>query len=116
MLELLATQRDHCALRIENVADPFDQIQASMERDLLVGLLNRDAKMRDDLRRAFDLMKDGTYGLCEDCGETISPARLRAIPWARCCVPCQESRDREVNESDIFPEQFHRGSSNSVRE
>jgi DnaK suppressor protein len=116
MVELLATQRDHCALRIENVADPFDQIQASVERDLLVGLLNREAKLRDDLRHAFDLMQDGTYGLCEDCGETIAPARLRAIPWARCCVQCQESRDREVNESDIFPEQFHRGSSNSVRE
>jgi DnaK suppressor protein len=104
MTELLSQQRDHCALKIENVADPFDQIQASMERDLLVGLLNRDAQMRDDLRRAFDLMEDGTYGVCEDCQEEISPARLRAIPWARCCVHCQESRDREVNESDVFPE------------
>ena len=31
-----------------HAADPFDQIQASVERDLLVGLLNRDARLRDD--------------------------------------------------------------------
>ena len=86
MAELLTQQRDQGALRIENAADPFDQIQASVERDLLVGLLNRDAQLRDDLRRAFDMIETGSYGRCEDCEQTIPAARLRAIPWARCCV------------------------------
>jgi len=104
MAELLTQQRDQGALRIENAADPFDQIQASVERDLLVGLLNHDAQLRDDLRRAFDMIETGSYGRCEDCEQTIPAARLRAIPWARCCVRCQEMRDREVNESDVFPE------------
>jgi DnaK suppressor protein len=104
MEELMSQQRDPGALKIENAADPFDLIQASVERDLLVGLLNRDALLRDDLRRAFELMENGRYGVCEDCEETIAPARLKAIPWARCCVSCQELRDREVNEADIFPE------------
>jgi len=104
MAELLTQQRDQAPLRIENAADPFDQIQASVERDLLVGLLNRDAQLRDDLRRAFELMENGSYGRCEDCESAIAPARLKAIPWARCCVRCQELRDREVNEADIFPE------------
>ncbi len=104
MAELLSQQRDAGALRIENAADPFDQIQASVERDLLVGLLNRDAQLREDLRRAFEMIEDGSYGRCEDCETAIAPARLKAIPWARCCVRCQELRDREVNEADIFPE------------
>ncbi len=104
MEEVLSRHRDQGPLKIENAADPFDQIQASVERDLLVGLLNRDAQLRDDLRRAFDLIENGGYGRCEDCEERIAPARLKAIPWARCCVRCQELRDREVNEADIFPE------------
>jgi DnaK suppressor protein len=104
MAELLSQQRDSGPLKIENAADPFDQIQASVERDLLVGLLNRDARLRDDLRRAFDMMENGSYGQCEDCEGPIAPARLKAIPWARCCVRCQELRDREINETDIFPE------------
>jgi len=104
MAELLAQQRDAEALKIESAADPFDQIQASVERDLLVGLLNRDAQMREDLRRAFETIADGSYGQCEECDKAIAPARLKAIPWARCCVRCQELRDREVNAADVFPE------------
>jgi len=111
MSELLSHQRDQCALKIAETADPLDQIQAAMERDVLVGLLNRDAQLRDDVRRAFDLMEEGTYGICEDCQESIAPARLKAIPWARCCVSCQEMRDREVNEFDVFPELVGRAAS-----
>jgi DnaK suppressor protein len=109
MTEVMSQQRDQEALKIEGAADPFDQIQVAMERDVLVGLLNRDAQLRDDLRRAFDLMEDGGYGFCEDCEESIAPARLKAIPWARCCVSCQEMRDREVNQPNIFPAAARRG-------
>jgi DnaK suppressor protein len=104
MAELLTQQRDSNALKIESAADPFDQIQASAERDLLVGLLNHDARLREDLRRAFELIETGAYGRCEDCEGIIAPARLKAIPWARCCVHCQELRDREMSEPDIFTE------------
>ena len=104
MSELLSQQRDQCALKTVEAADPLDQIQAAVERDVLVGLLNRDAQLREDLRRAFDLLEEGRYGICEDCEESIAPARLKAIPWARRCVSCQEVRDREVNEFDVFPE------------
>ena len=104
MAELLSQQRDANALKIESAADPFDQIQASAERDLLVGLLNHDARLREDVRRAFELLEKGSYGRCEDCEGSIAPARLKAIPWARRCVRCQELRDREINEADIFTE------------
>ena len=30
---------------------------------------------------------------CEDCGEPIPPARRRALPGVRTCVPCQSERD-----------------------
>ncbi len=104
MAELLAQRRDQNALKIAETADPLDQIQAAMERDVLVGLLNRDAQLREDVRRAFDLLAEGGYGVCEDCEESIAPLRLRAIPWARCCVSCQEIRDREAREGDFYPE------------
>jgi DnaK suppressor protein len=104
LAELAGQRRDHGALKIENSADLFDQIQASVERDLLVGLLNRDRQLREDVRRACDLIEAGKYGICEDCEQNIAPARLKAIPWARFCVRCQDCRDREVNESDVFSE------------
>ena len=44
-------------------------------------------------------IKDGSYGLCLNCEELISPKRLQALPWAAYCVPCQEAVDRGVIEN-----------------
>lgn len=33
------------------------------------------------------------FGLCEQCEEEISPARLAALPYAELCVECQGNRD-----------------------
>jgi DnaK suppressor protein len=43
------------------------------------------AKVQHALRK-FDL---GTYGVCEDCGVAIDPARLEALPYAAHCLPCK---------------------------
>ncbi len=41
----------------------------------------------DDALHKFD---EGTYGICEQCGETIDWARLEALPAARFCIRCQQ--------------------------
>jgi RNA polymerase-binding transcription factor DksA len=42
--------------------------------------------MLDDIRRARRAIADGTYGICEVCGEPIPQERLEARPWATRCV------------------------------
>lgn len=47
------------------------------------------AQLRTELaevERALQKIDDGTYGLCETCGEPIAPARLEAMPAARFCI------------------------------
>ena len=39
---------------------------------------------------ALQRIESGEYGLCLSCGEPIGQKRLRAIPWAECCIECQE--------------------------
>jgi len=46
------------------------------------------------LRAAQSAIEQGTYGVCVDCGEPISPGRLRAVPDAVRCVPCQSTAAR----------------------
>lgn len=75
-------------------ADEVDGIQ-EMEwreigyatRELLVDRVNR-------LSSALDRLKDGEYGTCAECGETIAPARLRAMPEVETCVRCQDRIER----------------------
>jgi DnaK suppressor protein len=45
-----------------------------------------------DTARALRRMADGTYGTCERCHATIPLGRLRILPHARFCVPCQQSQ------------------------
>lgn len=75
-------------------ANPMDEVQVSGDREvgfatrsLLVGRANRLAEALDRLRR-------GSYGLCEECGEAIAPARLAAMPEVTTCVRCQDRLER----------------------
>jgi DnaK suppressor protein len=44
--------------------------------------------------RALAKLDEDTYGTCDGCGETISPARLRAMPDSVLCVTCAASMRR----------------------
>src|SRR3989338_9901313 len=39
------------------------------------------------INRALQKIENGTYGLCEKCGETINEERLKIMPMATKCVP-----------------------------
>jgi hypothetical protein len=52
-------------------------------------LFNGGAMTPASLRtRVLDQIKNGTYGICVDCGETIPMARLEAYPFADRCIRC----------------------------
>jgi DnaK suppressor protein len=44
--------------------------------------------------RALRKFDSGTYGVCEDCGESIDPARLEALPWAAHCIRCKQKAQK----------------------
>ena len=60
----------------------------AFERAQIAGLLLEARTYLDELDRATERLDAGTYGLCEQCGSAISPARLAARPAARTCISC----------------------------
>ncbi len=44
--------------------------------------------------RALTKLEEGTYGICDACGQEISPGRLRALPDAVFCLSCSASERR----------------------
>ena len=42
-----------------------------------------------EVEHALRKFEEGTYGLCDDCGQPISPDRLEALPQASLCVNCK---------------------------
>jgi DnaK suppressor protein len=51
-----------------------------------------------EIQQAIDRMRDGSYGICEECEQIIQLERLRKIPQTRLCSDCQveENRSRPV--------------------
>ena len=42
---------------------------------------------------ALDRIRDGSFGLCEECEKPIGKGRLEAIPYARLCLPCKTAEE-----------------------
>jgi len=70
----------------DDATDVFEQTKNLALRRNLERLLEQ---VEDALRR----LDAGTYGICEECGEEISPARLEALPYATLCIKCQQRRE-----------------------
>jgi DnaK suppressor protein len=70
-----------------------EEDQAQLTHDEYVSLhFNRlDYGQLRLVEEALDRLEAGDYGTCIACEEPIPPKRLRALPWARYCIPCQES-------------------------
>jgi RNA polymerase-binding protein DksA len=50
----------------------------------------------EKVERALARMDDGTYGMCEHCGQAIDASRLAALPYATLCVACQTRAERRA--------------------
>jgi DnaK suppressor protein len=66
----------------DHTADAVTQMQRSISASELhhVSL---------EIERALEKLDDGTYGICDACGEQIAPERLEALPWATMCISCK---------------------------
>jgi DnaK suppressor protein len=88
--ELAGRLRKLDDLTVERVADPIGEIEVRTERDAAAVLLERDSRLLREIRAALRRIENGEYGQCQLCGGQIGFRRLRAVPWAGCCVACQE--------------------------
>jgi RNA polymerase-binding transcription factor len=94
--ELLAsTRRDPDALANSiRTADADEFAVKAADQDVAAATLEVRSTMLREINRSLRQLVDGSYGTCEGCGEEISAVRLKAIPWTRYCLACQEKRSR----------------------
>ena len=76
------------------LADETDVIRLNEDREMSFATRSLLVERANKLAEALERLRDGEYGLCEECGETIAPARLRAMPEVATCVRCQDRLER----------------------
>jgi RNA polymerase-binding transcription factor DksA len=76
------------------LADEVDVIRLNEDREMSFATRSLLVDRANKLAEALDRLRGGEYGICEECGETIAPARLRALPEVTTCVRCQDRLER----------------------
>jgi DnaK suppressor protein len=69
-----------------------DSSQVTAERGEAEALAAPLRETLAEVERALDKLDKGDYGLCESCGQPIAEARLEAMPAARLCMNCAQSK------------------------
>ena len=57
-------------------------------------LRSRESRLIKKIKTALERIEDGTYGICEVCGENISTKRLMARPVTSKCIECKEMEEK----------------------
>jgi len=65
------------------------------DREFSLGIASNERELIYELEDALKRIEEGTYGVCEDCKELITKTRLKALPYARLCVKCQQKREKK---------------------
>ena len=74
-------------------ADEMDQALAESHAMVEAHLSQARSRLRRAIEWALVRLNKGNYGLCTACGNPISRARLRAVPWTDCCRDCVEQQE-----------------------
>ncbi|HSN04121.1 MAG TPA: TraR/DksA family transcriptional regulator [Nitrospira sp.] len=79
--------------RLESARDVGDQALMDLDRELGISLMEMRNRRRQAIDEALNRLRDGTYGVCAECGVEISEKRLQAVPFAKLCVECQSKAE-----------------------
>ncbi len=79
---------------MQDIRDQGDTAIAELQESINYRYVQQKADEIEQINASLEKLKNGEYGICEDCGEPIAPARLRVLPYATRCRECQEKWDR----------------------
>jgi DnaK suppressor protein len=75
--------------------DPTDRANLETDRNFLLRIRDRERKLIVKIKEAMARIEDGTFGICEECGDDISEERLKARPVTTLCIAWKTKAEEE---------------------
>ncbi len=75
--------------------DLGDQATAETDRNFMLRLRGREQRLLKKIDEAIDRIENGTFGICDDCGNEIDVKRLEARPVTTMCIECKTLQEEE---------------------
>jgi len=95
--------------RDREVLDQGESSEVDIQEDIEFALIQMKSETLNKIDAALRRLEEGTYGDCFECGDEISGARLRALPFAVRCKDCEEARETAEQRERLLAQK--RGSS-----
>jgi DnaK suppressor protein len=73
--------------------DPTDRASWESDCNSLLRIRERERKLITKIREALARIEEGSFGVCERCGEQISEKRLEARPVTTLCINCKQEQE-----------------------
>ncbi len=77
----------------ENFPDPTDRASLESDRNFMLRIRDREHKLIKKIKKALQRVENGTFGICEKCGDDISVKRLKARPVTTQCIDCKTKEE-----------------------
>jgi DnaK suppressor protein len=71
-----------------------DQATDNYDREFALNLAGNGQEILYKIDEALKRIGDKSYGICLECSKPINKARLKVVPFAEYCVPCQSSDEK----------------------
>ena len=78
----------------EAFPDPNDRATQESDRNRMLRIRDRERKLISKIDKTLERIEDGTFGICEECGEEITEGRLKARPVTTFCIDCKEEQEK----------------------
>jgi len=80
-----------------HLADMEDLASDTLDESTAYHIIEIEQAELAQIDKALQLIEEGDYGKCEECGDPISVERLRALPFATTCVACKRDQERKAS-------------------
>lgn len=85
------------AVSADDPTEFMDMVSDSESDELAARIAEADSAKIDEIEDALRRLREGKYGVCQDCGEAISKKRLKVRPFATLCISCKQDREHEAS-------------------
>ena len=89
------TLSEESTLDLAEMPDEIDQASAEYNQSFVFRLRDREKYYLSKIDRALNKIKEGTFGVCEECEEPINQKRLQVRPVTTLCIRCKEEQEME---------------------
>ena len=77
----------------ENFPDPTDRASLESDRNFMLRIRGRERKLILKIEEALERIENGSFGICDSCGEDIGEERLKARPVTTLCIECKKKEE-----------------------